>query len=311
MARPVTRLMLNVLNSEQFNPIELVEIHPPGASDDGVIRLTNAGEQLDWNGDTWKAIQYSRSKVQEVLSVDSGDQQTVTLTFANIDGQMAGILSHIEMEGARTTVWMHDRKLLLKYPDRSRDAVEVLTGELRNPILSAQTFSFDVTGIIGIMDAINVPRRMYQPTCNYTFGSPSCTVDTTVAPYRIEGTVLSGSTADAIFVGDSVYTDAGSPTNPTDFWKNGMVVMKDGLAACQGRRIIRFSVGGGHRRIHVSQPFLIKPSPGDTIIVLRGCGKTKIDCVDRQGSNKALNFGGFEELPYGDITPALPIKGKV
>ena len=296
MSRPITRRALRVLNSETFSPIELLELRIAGSTDASKVRLTNAGEEVVWGGDTYFPINMGRTQVKEVLSSESGDHPSVTMTFTNIDSQMATLLGQVELEGARCKLWLHDRRLLADDPTRTRDAILLIDGEVRNPVLTETTLVFQVVNVLSLMERIQIPNRMYQERCNATFGSPSCGVDLTQSPFTIHTTVISGSTSRKIRVGSSVFTEAGDPADPNDFWFNGYIVFKDGVNATQSRPIQNIVVGGGQRLFFVRYAFLSAPSAGDGIVIVRGCAHTKVHCIDRQGD--ANNFQGFAEVPF-------------
>ena len=307
MPAPVTRIALRVLQSERYWPIELLDVRLAGASTGSIIRLNNSGESVTFGGNTYIAMAMTRTEIERQVSTEAGQKPSVTVAISNIDSQMAELLNQVQLEGAAATLYQTDRRLLLKYPSRTRDALLLIKGEIRNPVLDQKNLVFQIIGILAILDEIRVPRRIFQPQCNATFGSPSCGANANVSPNTITTTCISGTNARYIRVSNSVITEAGNPADPTDYWKSGEMVLVDGPAATQFSPIQRVVVGGGERRFYLRQQLLVSPNAGDTVLIRRGCGKTKADCQARQGH--VLNFQGYEEVPHSEFRP--DIKGGI
>lgn len=296
--------MLNILNSDQIMPIEFCEMRLAGTSAGSTLRFTNAGEELLWAGETYYAVSFGRSDVREVLSVESGDQPSITLTFSNISRQMAELLNKVQIEGARVKLWTHDRRLYEADASRTRDAILLIDGEVRNPLLTEGSLTFEVVSILGLMDAFVVPKRVYQSGCNYTFGSTACGVNLRTSPNQVTATALSGSTQKRIRVSSTIFDPIVGSNDPTDFWVNGYIMFIDGDNAAQAQPISHVKFGGGERWFYMRAPFLNAPADGDGLIVRRGCPKTKEGCAARQPTGTPDNYGGFEEVP----TEIKPVK---
>jgi hypothetical protein len=301
--RSVSRNLFRILNNDRFMPVTLVDIRLPGVSDSSAIRMTDAGNTVTFDGNTFSPVSMSRGLHSEILSAESNGQPSLTLTVQNIDLQMATILNNVEIEGAEATVWITDRRLV-RDPllTDARDVIVAAKGEVRNPQINENNFLCEVTNILGIMDSIRIPRRVYQPKCNYAFGSRACGVDITAAPHSITFATQAGTNKYEIVAPSSVVTNAGGD-DLTDFYKNGYVIATSGPAILQARPIHRVvSDGGTGARIFVTHPFLISPHSGN-ILLRRGCPKTPEGCADRQADGTAKKFGGFWDLPHGRIKP--------
>lgn len=296
MPRNITRYALRVLQSDSYQPIDLVEIRPAGANPTSVIRITNAAETITWGGHTWVPINFSRSEMSEILSTQSGQEPNITVTFANIDRQAANLVSTTEIAGAKLKLWLHDRRRIIEKPERTRDAILLVDGEVKNPSLADGVMTFDVVSVLGMIDPINIPRRSYGTTCSHTYLSAACGA----TGGKIETTILAHSNKYYLVVDDATLATAGD--DPTEYWKNGYIAMVDGAQALHGRPISRVATVGSQNRIYLRFPLRVDPETGDSVVIVRGCGKTKQDCIDRQGD--ANNFGGFEEIP-ADIKPVV------
>lgn len=303
--------MYSRIISESFDPVSLLSIRIAGSTAASTFRLTNMGEEVEFGGNDYTPMSFARSEIRDILSSGSEDAESIQITFANVDGQLGEFVATREFDGAECTLYEHDRRLLLKDMEdsstRTRDAILLTQGQARNITVSERTVTFDIVGVLGQLRPLIVPRRLYQKNCNFTFGSESCGADITVSPNQISATVLSGTTKDYVRVGSAVTTAAGNPANPTEYWGNGHIRVVDGDAATQMRPINRVQTGGGQIRFYVSTPFLVKPAPGDTILIRRGCPKTKAGCTERQGNTDP--YGGFEEVPLGELRPTKPVKG--
>src|SRR5205823_3143659 len=141
---------------------------------------------------------------------------------------------HVELEGAQATLRTCDRRLLA----RPRDAMIVTVGEIRNPQLSESVLTFQIINVVGMLESVQIPRRLFQSHCNVPFGSQACGVDLSASPNTISTTVQAGSDEESIVVSSSVLTNAGS-LDPGDFWANGYIVAAGGPAVLQARPIHR------------------------------------------------------------------------
>jgi hypothetical protein len=279
------------MNSDRFAPVEFLEILPPGASESSAIRLTSAGHPLTWGGDIYTPCSMGRGAIEEVMAVDSQNAPGVSISVQNIDLQLAKVLQRVEFEGSRATLWLADRRLL----DRTRDAMQIITGEVHSPTLTDRVLTFQIMSVIGLTERILIPRRLHTQHCPFKYGSISCTQNVSLSPDTIQTTALSGSNESSVVVSSGVISSGG--TDPSEFWKAGYLLFADGACALQARPIHR--VAG--QRIFVRHSFLSAPGVGDTLLVRRGCPKTQPACVDRQGS--ADNYGGFPDVPYERFKP--------
>lgn len=295
--RSCSRALFRVLNSEKLQPVQLIDLRLLGTSFASTLRFTDAGEALSFRGNVYQPISFSRGEVNEILSSEQADNPSTTVAFSNVDAQMAQLLSSVELEGAIATLWMTDRRLL-----GEDDALIVAMGEVREPQLTESTLLLNITTVMGMLERITVPRRLWQPSCNYTFGSRACGVNLTASPFSITGTVQSGSSSKAIVINPEVLAEAGNPDDPTEFWAAGYLLLRNGRCATQARAFARFEIDeDGRHIVYLRVPFLLAPQAGDTFILRRGCRKTMPDCKARQGDY--LNYGGYSQVPYGRIDP--------
>lgn len=297
--RPITRRALQVINSERFDSITLLDIRVAGASAASTVRLTNAGEEITWNGNTYYPMMLSRSRLDDRLLVDGGGVPSLEISVSNVSTALATIIQENELEDADVTVRALDRRLT----GNARDAWIVSVGKLKSPTITRSLFSFKVIPLPGDLERTMIPRRLWQPHCSYPFGSYACGVDLLSSPNSITDTMQTGTCANFVVVTSAVLTAASNPADPNDYWMNGQIVVVSGNAATQSVPFQRYELVGSQRRFYCRRPFLVAPEAGETVLIQRGCPKTKGACFDRQGNY--LNYGGFEEVPYGNVQPTI------
>lgn len=173
-------------------------------------------------------------------------------------------------------------------------------GEVRDPQLTGSMLTFQIANIVGIMERLTIPRRLWQPFCNYTFGCPSCGVNIANSPYAIQATVQGGSDKSDILLPPSVWDQAGNPADMQEFWAGGYILLETGPVATQARPIRQIAMQDGYVQVSVRYPFLGPPAVGDLALLRRGCRKTKADCTAR---GNLPNFGGFPDVPPPKLHP--------
>jgi hypothetical protein len=298
--RPVSRDLFRVLNNENFLPVTLLDIRLIGSTAGSAIRITDAGTPVTFDGESYTPVNMTRGLHREVLGAEANQQPALSMTAQNIDLQMAALLNTAEVDGAIATIRLTDRRFTLDgrtLASTRRDVFVAAKGEVRNMQLTEQSMTFQVVNILGIMDRLAFPRRIFQPRCNYAFGSRPCTVDITAYPNTISFATQAGTTEDMIEMPAGTSAASGSE-DPTDFWSNGYVIAQTGPAILQARPIHRITGD----TVYLMYPFLTSPHSG-TMLLRRGCPKTVGGCADRQADGTAKNFGGYADVPHGRIQP--------
>lgn len=290
----LTRNLFRILSNVTLEPVDLLEVRLVGANEASTIRLVgNYGQTLTWNGHDYTPCNISHGEIQDVLAAEAGSVPSVTVVVTNVDRQMSRLLNRIELERARCTLRVMDRRRVTA----SGDAMVITVGEIANPTISESALIFEVENVVGIMERLTLPRRLFQSGCNYTFGSAACGQDITASPHQISTTTAAGTDKYRIVVPGGVTALGGA--DPTEFWAGGYAWMVDGDAAPQAKTIQR--VDGPNNTFYLQRPFLIDPGVGQNVVIRRLCGKRLSDCVAIQGN--ADNYGGFPDVPYGRIRP--------
>jgi hypothetical protein len=301
--RAVTRKCLRILSGESaegWDPVMMMDILPVACAASSTIRICSSGNEISWDGNTYTPMPITRGVCEEILSTEAGEVPSISISLSNVDKQMATLLNDFELDDAEVTLHVCDRTLLTN----ARDAILLTTGRLRNLKLSAATFVAQIVPIIGQMQQIVLPRRVWEQHCTVRFGGRSClgadpTFDPHASPFTIASTVNNGSTERILRVPAGVIAEAGNPTDPNAFWINADILFTSGALTAQARPFRRYDLSGGVHRLYVSRPFLKPPTSGDDFRIIRGCPKTKEGCFERQGN--VLNFAGYSEVPVGNV----------
>jgi Uncharacterized conserved protein (DUF2163)/Phage conserved hypothetical protein BR0599 len=140
---------------------------------------------------------------------------------------------------------------------------------------------------------VQMPRRLFQATCNHIFGGSMCGYD------RINGLNASGVPTGI----GRIFFNSGPGSNPTQVntggfmpfptgaeYDNGSIIGVSGANAGYTRTIGK--IGGGI--VYFLKPFLFPVVVGDSFNLLPGCPLTQSACSDRQNSAR---YGGFPAIP--------------
>ena len=165
--RPCSRQAFKVFNSDELEPVQLLDIVLVGQNPTNAIRITDAGETVTYNGNTYTPLPMSRGQVKEAVASSAGEFPAVQLTITNVGKHMASLLGQSEVEGAIATLRVTDRRLF-GASMRPLDAVELTTGEISDLQLSDTVLTFQILHPMGQQERSIVPRRIYQtrPRCS-------------------------------------------------------------------------------------------------------------------------------------------------
>jgi hypothetical protein len=150
---------------------------------------------------------------------------------------------------------------------------------------------------------IQMPRRLWQPSCNHNFGDAMCGYDR-VNGKNAEGTATGvGALIFASAAGSTATTILGAPVTTSPFIL-GTITGLTGANAGQSRTITGFGSGA---TVTLKLAFLSAPAAGDQFQILPGCDRTLAACgglfrnsrVTPSGYNpaNAERFGGMPFVP--------------
>jgi uncharacterized phage protein (TIGR02218 family) len=193
-----------------------------------------------------------------------------------------------------------ERAFMPTWGDTSPGTVVLFAGRVSDLEASRTMVQLKVRSHLDLLN-IEMPRRLWQPSCNHNFGDAMCGYDR-----------VNGKNADGAATGIGALTFAcaarstatlllGSPA--TGQYYQGTVIGLTGANTGQRRTI----TGIVTNQIAVKLAFLSTPAAGDQFQVLPGCDRTLTTCGDvfqnsRVTSNghqagNAERFGGFPFVP--------------
>jgi uncharacterized phage protein (TIGR02218 family) len=193
-----------------------------------------------------------------------------------------------------------ERAFMPSWGDTSPGTVVLFAGRVSDLEASRTMVQLKVRSHLDLLN-IEMPRRLWQPSCNHNFGDAMCGYDR-----------VNGKNADGLATGIGALTfacAAGSATTlllgspATGQYYQGTVIGVSGVNAGQRRAI----TGIATNQIAVKLAFLSTPAAGDQFEVLPGCDRTLTTCgnvfknsrVTSSGyqAGNAERFGGFPFVP--------------
>lgn len=195
----------------------------------------------------------------------------------------------------RATVHIFD----LDWRDPSAGAIPYLSGTIADCRLEGRKWIFEIRNQF---DRYNqAVGRILSPYCTADFGDAECGVERT----PISATITSADD-DFNFTLDigGAYAD--------DYFNLGSLEFASGaLAGIEPVEI--FSYTGATGVVQLFAPLPTAPSPGDMVVVYRGCSKLKIsnnpDLPTCLSYENVLNFRGFDQVPGSDTYLKVPVPG--
>lgn len=277
--KPASPALIALLNSStQFVMADLYTFTLVGGS---VLRYSSAPTAIVVNGFTFAlGPKFERSKTQTVIGtqVDELDIKVYPETTDLIgdtlwlqaawQGQLDGALLQLE------------RAFMPTYGDTSPGTVVLFAGRISDLDCSRTGIDMKCRSHLELLN-IQMPRRLWQPSCTHVFGDAMCLFDR--ASLQVSFASLSGS----------VETQILSTVNPTPagLYVQGTITGLTGANAGYSRTIAQMSNGA----VTVRLSFLSPPATGDQFQLLPGCDRTLATCTNV--FNNAVHFGGMPYIP--------------
>lgn len=225
----------------------------------------------------YTALAISRDDVRS--NADS-KVDSVRITIDNVTRGLTILLADNDLRGRRLIILKVFADLLT---DRS-NFIPVFDGLMDGFEVNEMSAVFSATSRLGNLD-MQIPRRMYQASCNWIFGDEFCT-------YPVEAMGVSGQSADS--GSSSAYIIDAARAEADDYWRFGKVQITSGVNKGLKRRVA--SSSGTRIDFDITLPSGIET--GATYTLHQGCSKTQLWC---SGLGNLENFGGFPTIPdlYG------------
>jgi len=284
----------------------LLKITPVGGSP---VFRTDFDVDISYNGDTYLHLGLVCRKGQlswkNDLSVDQLD-----FTFAPSDDFVLGTIPFMDAlkngEWDAADVEVHRAFLIpdttiFKRPAVS-DVYPLFFGRIGD-VQDMDGMQAKVT-INSHLELLNmeVPRRVYEPSCSYILFDGGCGVDPASSYNGILFTNDGVVTADHGAGGPTVNIIPVDLTEPADFYTLGKITFLNGENAGLTRTIGSWDGS----TLTVYEPFPKVPEIGDQVRLVAGCNKTMDDCINKFGNL----IGPGEENPgsgnYGG-EPFIPV----
>lgn len=201
---------------------------------------------------------------------------SVRITVDNVNRAMTTYLADNDFRGRRIIILKVFADLLTD----NANYVQVFDGLMDAFGVNEFSAIFTATTRLGNLD-MQIPRRMYQASCNWVFGDEFCT-------YGVEANGVSGQTA-GTGSSSSRLVDI-NRVEVDDYWRFGTIQITSGVNNGLKRRVVTSS--GTTLGFDITFPSGL--SIGDTYTLHRGCPKTHLWC---SGLGNLANYGGFNTIP--------------
>jgi uncharacterized phage protein (TIGR02218 family) len=204
-----------------------------------------------------------------------------------------------QLDGATVQL---ERAFMPGWGDTSPGTVVLFAGRVSDLAVSRTLIGLKVRSHLELLN-VQMPRRLWQPSCNHDFGDQMCGYD------RVHGANAEGT---ATGIGALTFVAAAGSTNvqilgvpvTTGPYTLGTITALSGANAGQSRTIASFVSGS---TITMTLGFLSPVAAGDSFEILPGCDRTLATCgnvfrnsrVTAGGYNpaNAERFGGFPFVP--------------
>lgn len=280
MAKSLSTDITTEVAKQENRPIELYVLFLKDftlyfASNDQAVTFFQWDEDNETTSSTsqvYTPIGLSRNDIENNIN---SEVDKVTIKMDNVNKQITTWLAEHDFRGRRILIF----KVFADLLDDKDNFVVVFDGIMDQFGVTEQEAQFVATTRVGNL-GLQVPRRVYQSSCNWVFGDTFCTFD------KI-GTGVSGQTAQAGST-EAILVDSNRTEN-VDHWRFGDIEVTSGVNKGIKRRIVASS--GSILTFDITYPSGIA---GDNYTLHRGCPKTQLWC---SGLVNLDNFGGFPTIP--------------
>jgi uncharacterized phage protein (TIGR02218 family) len=259
--------------------------------DGAALGFTDHDHPLTFDGTTFEAatgFTASDMKTSVGLAVDnldvSGALRSDSLNETDLS---AGLFDEAKVE-----IWR------VNWSDTAQ-RVLMRSGTLGEVKRAGSAFTAEIRGLTHVLQQ---PKgRLYQYTCDATFGDARCSVTATSPAFQTTATVISATPdGHALKV-----TLAG--TFAAGWFTRGVAMVTAGRSVNARSEIRRHAIVGNAIAIDLWQPFAVPLGAGDTLTLIAGCDKHIETC--RTKFANVVNFRGFAHMPGNDFVAAVAKPG--
>lgn len=181
-----------------------------------------------------------------------------------------------ELDGAALTL---ERAFMPSWGVTTSGTVVLFSGRVSDIEASRTMLDLKCRSHLELLN-IQMPRRLFQPSCNHVFGDAMCAFDR--ASLAVDFAAAAGSTPTVI---------AGAPISATPFTQ-GTISGLSGANTGATRTIAAFTLG---QSVQVKLAFLAPIAAGDRFRLLPGCDRTLATCTNVFANQD--HFGGCPFVP--------------
>jgi hypothetical protein len=146
------------INSVANQPVDLYEMY----LDSGTLYY--ADQDVIWGGHLYAAKVSSRSAIRRYMS---GQFDTVSVTFSNVDTTLAQVILENEIEGRRLIIRKIDRTV-------SEDSIVLFNGRMERPgHITEMEATIEARQLLGSID-FDAPARLFSVYCPWDFKAFEC-----------------------------------------------------------------------------------------------------------------------------------------
>jgi uncharacterized phage protein (TIGR02218 family) len=244
-------------------------------------RYASSDIPVQYGGDIWSAtgLLINRDRVTstlglEVSSVKLSVYATDTMTVESLPFMTAAATGILD--GALVQI---DRAFLNDYNEVIGAPVNNFTGMISQVEVSRSVATMNVHSITELLN-IQLPRTVYQTTCQHTLYNSQCGV----ARYNYMQTCTVNTASLNTIVPVTL-------TPPDGYFDLGAIVFTSGVLNGELRTVKSWASGV----IKLVSPLPVAPQFGDEFAIYPGCDKTKATCASR--FNNLDSFKGFPYVP--------------
>lgn len=168
-------------------------------------------------------------------------------------------------------------------------SVGYFSGRIQDVECDALGVQFTVDDFLAYLGNQQMPRLLWQTGCFHEVYDAGCTL--LKATFTATGTLTS--------VGDAAHFTASAMTQPTGYFKLGVLTFTSGANNGVSCPVNSFTNPGAFA---MRFPFPVAPSPGDTFSVYPGCDKQEATCQNTNSAvgpafNNGIHFAGMPYVP--------------
>jgi hypothetical protein len=188
------------------------------------------------------------------------------------------------------------------YGDTSAGTVVLFAGRISDAEVSRTMISLKVRSHLELLN-IEMPRRLWQPSCTFNFGDAMCGYNRVTGQNAAGTSTGNGQLSFDCAAGSTEVLILGVPETTTPY-ALGTIIALDGVNAGQSRTIASITPGV---QVALKIGFLSPPNAGDGFQMLPGCDRSLATCggvfqqsrVTPSGYNpdNPERFGGFPFVP--------------